>query len=51
MTTSQRGAPHPRWLALYRRLASAYPHEFHMRYGEDLDRLGEDAIPEIWRRY
>jgi len=51
MTTGQRGTPHRRWLALYRRLASAYPHEFRMRYGEDLDRLGEDAIPEIWRRY
>ena len=22
-----------------------------MLYGEDLDRLGEDAIPEVWRRY
>ena len=40
-----------RWLALYRRLASAYPHEFRMRFGEDLDRMGEDAIPEVWRRY
>jgi predicted permease len=38
-------------LALYRRLAGAYPHEFRMLYGEDLDRLGEDAIPEVWRRY
>ena len=38
-------------LALYRRLASAYPHEFRMLYGEDMDRLGEDAIPEIWRQY
>ena len=38
-------------LALYRRLASAYPHEFRMLCGEDLDRLGEDAIPEVWRRY
>jgi len=38
-------------LALYRRLASAYPHEFRMLYGEDLDRLGEDAAPEAWRRY
>ncbi len=38
-------------LALYRRLASAYPHEFRMLYGEDMDRLGEDAIPEVWRRY
>jgi hypothetical protein len=38
-------------LALYRRLANAYPHEFRMVYGEDLDRLGEDAVPEAWRRY
>ncbi|MGD0669042.1 MAG: ADOP family duplicated permease [Bryobacteraceae bacterium] len=38
-------------LALYRRLASAYPHEFRMLYGGDLDRLGEDAIPEVSRRY
>jgi predicted permease len=38
-------------LAFYRRLASAYPHEFRMLYGEDLDRLGEDAAPEAWRRY
>ena len=38
-------------LALYRLLASAYPHEFRMMYGEDLDRLGEDAAPEVWRRY
>jgi len=40
-----------RWLALDRRLASAYPHEFRMRFGDDLDRMGEDAIPEVWRRY
>ena len=38
-------------LALYRRLASAYPHEFRMLYGEDMYRLGEDAVPEVWRRY
>lgn len=38
-------------LTLYRRLASAYPHEFRMLYGEDLERLGEDAAPETWRRY
>jgi predicted permease len=38
-------------LALYRRLANAYPHEFRMLYGEDMDRLGEDAIPEVWREY
>jgi hypothetical protein len=22
-----------------------------MVYGEDLDRLGEDAVPDAWRRY
>jgi hypothetical protein len=38
-------------LSLYRHLANAYPHEFRMVYGEDLDRLGEDAVPEAWRRY
>ncbi len=38
-------------LSLYRRLAGAYPHEFRMLYGEDLDRLGADAIPEVARRY
>ncbi len=38
-------------LTLYRRLASAYPHEFRMLYGEDMDRLGEDAVPEARRQY
>src|SRR5664279_5163072 len=38
-------------LSLYRRLANAYPHEFRMVYGQDLDRMGEDAVPEAWRRY
>jgi len=38
-------------LSLYRRLANAYPHEFRVLYGEDLERLGEDAVPEAWRRY
>jgi predicted permease len=38
-------------LALYRRLANAYPHEFRVLYGEDLNRLGEDAAPDAWRRY
>jgi predicted permease len=38
-------------LALYRRLANAYPHEFRILYGEDLERLGGDAAPEAWRRY
>ena len=38
-------------LSLYRRLANAYPHEFRILYGEDLERLGDDAVPEVWRRY
>jgi predicted permease len=37
-------------LALYRRLARAFPHEFAMVYGADVVRLSEDAIEEIWRR-
>ncbi len=38
-------------LAIYRRLASAYPHEFRLICGEDFDRLGEDMVPEAWRRF
>src|ERR1022692_2838315 len=38
-------------LSLYRYMANAFPHEFRIVYGEDLDRLGEDAVPEAWRRY
>ena len=38
-------------LSLYRYLANAFPHEFRIVYGEDLDRLGDDAVPEAWRRY
>ncbi len=38
-------------LSLYRYLANAYPHEFRMTYGEDLDRMGEDAVPQVWRRH
>jgi predicted permease len=44
----------PRWsicLSLYRYLANAFPHEFRIVYGQDLDRLGEDAVPEAWRRH
>src|SRR5438045_371863 len=40
-----------RCLTVYRRLARAYPHEFRMLYGDDLDRAGEDALPEAWSRY
>ena len=36
---------------LYRALARAFPHEFQMLFGEDLERLGHDAAPEIWRRH
>jgi hypothetical protein len=38
-------------LAIYRRLARAYPDEFRLICGEDLDRLGEDMVPEAWRRF
>jgi predicted permease len=38
-------------LRLYRALARSFPHEFLMLYGQDLERLGEDAAPEIWRRH
>jgi predicted permease len=38
-------------LNLYRRLANAYPYEFRMLHGEDLDRMGEGTVPEAWRRH
>jgi len=38
-------------LRFYRALARSFPHEFQMLYGQDLERLGEDAAPEIWRRH
>ncbi len=38
-------------LRLYRALARSFPHEFQVLYGEDLEQLGEDAAPEIWRRH
>ncbi len=38
-------------LRLYRALARSFPHEFQMLYGQDLERLGEDAAPETWRRH
>jgi hypothetical protein len=37
-------------LSVYRRLARAYPHEFQMVYGEELELIGEDALPDIWKR-
>ena len=39
-----------RCLAMYRRLAQAYPHEFQMVYGEQLELTAEDALPDIWKR-
>jgi macrolide transport system ATP-binding/permease protein len=38
-------------LRLYRALARAFPHEFQMLYGEDLERAGADAAPEVWQRH
>lgn len=38
-------------LSVYRRLARAYPHEFQLVYGEELELTGEDALPEIWKRH
>lgn len=38
-------------MRIYMALARAFPHEFQMLYGDDLERLGEDAAPEIWRRH
>jgi len=38
-------------ISIYRRLARAFPHQFWMIYGESMDRLGEDAAPEIWQRH
>lgn len=38
-----------RWL--HRRLARAFPHEFQLLHGEELEQMGDDAIPFVWRRY
>jgi predicted permease len=38
-------------IAIYRRLAYAYPQEFQMVYGADVIRLGEEAVDDIWRRH
>jgi predicted permease len=38
-------------LRLYRALARSFPHEFQMLYGQDLERLGEDAAAQIYRRH
>jgi predicted permease len=36
---------------LYRKTASAFPHEFQNVYGEELQQVSEEAIEPIWRRY
>lgn len=44
-----------RWLRLgmwlHRRLARAFPHEFQVVFGNDLEQMGDDAAPYIWKRY
>lgn len=41
--------PFTMWL--YRRLASAFPHEFQMVYGADVIRFGEDGLEGVWREH
>jgi predicted permease len=36
---------------IYRRLASAFPHEFKLAYGDEMLQTGEDAIADIARRH
>ncbi len=36
---------------LHRRLARAFPHEFQLLHGDELEQMGDDAIPFVWRRY
>src|SRR5260370_38989438 len=38
-------------LRLYRALARAFPYEFLIVYGEELDHMTEEAIEPIWRRH
>ena len=37
-------------IRLYRLLTRAFPHEFKMAYGDDMDRLGSDVVPEVAKR-
>lgn len=37
--------------ALHRRLVRAFPHEFQVLHGEELEQMGDDAIPYTWRQY
>jgi predicted permease len=36
---------------LHRRLARAFPHEFQVLHGNELEQMGDDAIPFVWRQY
>jgi macrolide transport system ATP-binding/permease protein len=36
---------------IYRRLARAFPHEFKLAYGPELEQLGEDVVEEIAKRH
>jgi len=38
-----------RWL--YRLLAQAFPHEFKLAYGTEVNQLGEDVFAEIAQRH
>lgn len=38
-----------RWL--HRRLVRAFPHEFQILHGNELEQLGDDAVPFVWREF
>ena len=38
-------------IRLHRKLARSFPHEFQMRHGDDLERMGDDAATYIGQRY
>lgn len=48
---SHRERPAALSLKLYRKLANGFPDEFKNIYGDELVKIAEDAIPEIWRRH
>src|SRR5208283_4707863 len=38
-------------LRIYRQLAEAFPHEFKLVYGPELEQLGEDVVEDVARRH
>jgi len=36
---------------IYRRLAAAFPHEFKLAFGDEMLEAGEEAIPDVAKRY